>query len=108
MPADPPFSIDVTEEATDRWRIAVSGELDIATAPDLRTELRRCGRRGGEVVLDLRDVAFIDSSGIAMLVGIDAESRADGFGLSLLVSPPVRRVIELCDLQEILPVRATA
>jgi anti-anti-sigma factor len=57
------------------------------------------------VIVDARDVTFIDSSGLSMLIGADAESRNDGFGLSLLASRPVQRLIELCDLQDVLPVR---
>ena len=105
MPAAPPFAIDVTEESPECHRVAVSGELDMATAPEVRAQLRRSAREAREIVLDLRDVSFIDSSALSMLIGVDAESRSDGFGFALLAGVPVRRLIELCDLQDVLPVR---
>jgi anti-sigma B factor antagonist len=105
MSAVPPFEIDVIEEPDGR-RIAVRCELDVATAPGVREQLRRSAGEAREVVLDLREVTFIDSSGLSMLIGADAESRNDGFGLALLASRPVLRLIELCDLQDVLPVRS--
>ncbi|MCW2989901.1 MAG: spoI [Solirubrobacterales bacterium] len=105
MPASPPFEIVVHEEAAGRHRVVVSGELDLATVPDLRAQLRRTARAAKEVYLDLTDVTFIDSSGLSLLVGVDAESRADGFGFALEPGPVVLRLIELCDLQDVLPVR---
>jgi anti-sigma B factor antagonist len=105
MPAAPPFEIDVTDEPGGRKRVTVSGELDIATVPDLRARLRRTARETREVWLDLSEVTFIDSSGLSLLVGIDAESRADGFGFALEPGPVVLKLIELCDLQDVLPIR---
>ncbi|MFL5846081.1 MAG: STAS domain-containing protein [Solirubrobacteraceae bacterium] len=105
MSAVAPFEIVVTPEAGGRHRVAVSGELDLASVPSLRAQLRRTAREAKEVYLDLTQVTFIDSSGLSLLVGVDAESRADGFGFALQAGPAVLKLIDLCDLREVLPVR---
>jgi len=84
----------------------VSGELDLQTAPELEETLGRTAREAREVVLDLSEVTFVDSTGISLIVQTDAESRQDGFGLAMTVSPPVLRVLRLCDLERLLPIRA--
>jgi anti-anti-sigma factor len=107
MPADAPepFDIAVHDEENGTRRLRVVGELDLASAPQLRAEARRQARAARELVLDLRDVTFMDSTGLATLVGLDEESRNDGFGLAVLAGDPVRKVIELCSLEKILPLR---
>jgi anti-sigma B factor antagonist len=49
--------------------VVLTGELDVMSAPELRECLRRCIADGFfEITLDLADLRFIDSSGIAVLV----------------------------------------
>jgi anti-anti-sigma factor len=48
--------------------VTVFGELDTATAPQLRTALATAMEADGEIVIDLRGCTFVDSSGIAALV----------------------------------------
>lgn len=104
MSAVPQFQIAVTEDAPGRHRIAASGELDMFTVPDLRAQARRTARQAEHVCLDLRDVTFIDSSGLSLLVGLDAESRSEGFAFAIRPGPAVTRLIELCGLRGVLPV----
>lgn len=66
---------------------------------------RRAARHHAEVVLDLREVSFIDSSGIALLVGLDGDAHRDGFAVSILAGEAVLRVIDLCGLRDRLPLR---
>jgi anti-anti-sigma factor len=71
--------------------IGLDGELDIATAPALEqllTELER--DRWPTVVLDLRHLSFIDSSGIRAL--LTANRRIGGQGGRLVVRHPARCV----------------
>lgn len=52
-------------------RVAVRGELDLASAPTLEksvSEIEADGVRG--VILDLRDLVFIDSTGLRILIGL--------------------------------------
>jgi anti-sigma B factor antagonist len=77
--------------------VAVTGELDMGTAPLLDEHLERFQQDGvGTVVLDLRALSFLDPSGLHALV--DAKERAATNGRHLLVvgaSPSTRRVLEL-------------
>jgi anti-anti-sigma factor len=91
-----------TESAPGRTIIRVTGDLDLATAPELEREL--LGALGGssaEVVLDLAPVTFLDSSGLrAVLVGA---REAKAAGRRLLVLPgdgQALRVIELAQVGE--------
>ncbi|HLM18346.1 MAG TPA: STAS domain-containing protein [Acidimicrobiia bacterium] len=57
--------------------VHAAGEIDLATAPELRTCLKGLD---GLVVVDLRDVVFLDSAGIGVLIGARnrlAEDRGD-------------------------------
>jgi anti-sigma B factor antagonist len=61
------------------------GELDLATAPDLEAVLRARLDDGRRVVVDLRELAFMDSTGLRVLVA--AHARA-GDGRFAIVRPP--------------------
>jgi anti-anti-sigma factor len=108
MTAAPKFEIDVSPEADGRRRLAVSGELDLATVAELREAVRSAAAAAREVLLDLREITFIDSTGLTLLVNVDAESRADGFGLAIVPGPAVRRLAVMCALQDVLPLRDEA
>jgi anti-sigma B factor antagonist len=88
--------------------VAASGEYDLAEPPRLEetlVELAR-SRSSREVLLDLGDVTYLDSSGIAALWR--ANVVLDGADCSLvLVSPSeaVRRVLRLTDLEKWLEIR---
>lgn len=84
-----------------RVRVHASGELDIATVP----RLGECARahiqaRAETVELDLREVEFIDSTGIQLLLRLAAEGRRAGWTLTILPSDPVCRVVRLLGLQD--------
>jgi anti-anti-sigma factor len=78
-------------------RISPIGEIDIATTPVVEGHLDECEAAGvKQVVLDLREVSFIDSTGLRLILERDARSRADGFAFSLIAGPPtVQRLFDL-------------
>jgi anti-sigma B factor antagonist len=79
--------------------LSVRGELDLATAPVVEGELQRVEAEHEVVAIDLRQVDFIDSSGLHVL--IKARERAAGSGRRLVLlqgSPQVRRVLSLTGL----------
>jgi len=91
--------------------VAASGECDLAEAPRLEETLVGLARSRSscEVLLDLGDVTYLDSSGIAALWR--ANVVLDGAGCTLvLVSPSeaVRRVLSLTDVEKWLEVRESA
>jgi len=74
LPIPDAFTVRVEQ----RGRAAVvipTGELDLATAPALDGALSRAFQATGRVVLDLRELEFIDSSGLRTL--LTARKRAD-------------------------------
>jgi stage II sporulation protein AA (anti-sigma F factor antagonist) len=85
--------------------ITADGELDLATAPLLRARLDEASRDGRRVVADLRQVSFMDSTGLQVLMHAEDASREDGWTWTILASEAVMRVVELAALEERLPVR---
>jgi anti-sigma B factor antagonist len=84
--------------------VAVSGELDVFTAPRLTTQLDEVvRRRRGDVVIDLRDTEFIDSLGLHTLLNVQRRLARHSRGLTVVCGEgAVRRAIELARLTETL------
>lgn len=78
----------------------VSGELTLATAGQFARGLAEAERsRPALLVLDLRDVRFIDSTGLAALVAAHKRSARDRRRLILVVAPgTIQRLLELTGL----------
>ena len=83
-------------------RIELAGELDIATGPDLEQALETQLAQGvTDIVLDLRGVTFIDSSGLRVV--LVASRSATDEGRRLIVVPgdgQVLRVIRLAQVED--------
>lgn len=77
--------------------LALSGELDLATAPQLDRRLRDLGEpRPGRLLLDLRGLEFMDSVGLASIIRAQRSADAHGHRLSLRRgASQVERLIEL-------------
>lgn len=82
--------------------MSLVGELDIATAPRLESELRRVeGDRPSVLVIDLRQLSFIDSTGLRLLIGADVRAREDGRRMAFVPGPgSVHRVFQLALLDK--------
>ncbi len=88
----------VPSKAEGRVVLRVQGELDVASGNLLATELRKV-EEAPEVVVDLRDVTFLDSSGLAVLVHCDLRLRATGRAFALLIRDgQVRSLFEMTGL----------
>jgi len=85
-------------------RLTLSGELDMATAPDFEEAMLRALGARRPIVLDLRRLSFIDSAGLwAVTLGHTA-CRRRGIALSIeLGSGSVRQVFEATGLFDVLP-----
>ncbi|HKY57165.1 MAG TPA: STAS domain-containing protein [Aeromicrobium sp.] len=80
--------------------LRVAGEIDMASADELRDRLLACLERFESVEVDLGGVTFIDSSGLAALVRLRTESEMVGKAVALVkVSPAMARLLELTGLQ---------
>ena len=73
--------------------VAVAGELDIATAPELARTLRGLDRSGEFVTLDLRALTFIDVAGLRAIQDARRIASEDGRRLLILGPPPRGRAI---------------
>lgn len=69
--------LDITsDEQGEAARLALTGELDIASAPELESRLSAVEAGGVKtVVVDLRGLDFMDSTGLRVLVAADARAR---------------------------------
>jgi anti-anti-sigma factor len=95
------LSIDITPEGPSRVVIAVAGEIDLATAPQLTQCLLDHVDR--DVVLDLSAVTFLDSSGISALIrGREALRAADHSLQTMREQEHVQRVLEIAGIADLL------
>ena len=90
--------------------LALSGEHDLSTAPELRARLHELGDTSA-VIIDLDETTFVDSSILGVLVGglRRARERDVPFGLVLGTSahPAISRIFELTGLHDVFPIFAT-
>jgi anti-anti-sigma factor len=82
--------------------IALSGELDLAGAAALEQELARLeGESPGAIVLDMRAVHFMDSSGLRVIAVASQRAREAGRRLALVPgSEQVMRVFDITRMRE--------
>jgi anti-sigma B factor antagonist len=93
----PPHPFDVRLDDLGRVVVVhVQGEVDAATAPRLGEAINRLLARKRRIVLDLRDVDFMDLHGLAVMMRATRKARADG-GSFAIARPAqcVRRLVEL-------------
>ena len=90
------------EEEGPTVRLRLAGELDLSSAGDLESELKRIEDRGPQaVVLDLRDVRFMDSTGLRVVITADERAREGGWRFSVVPGPEaVQRVFRITRLEE--------
>lgn len=100
----PEFSIDREQLPLASWVVRVTGELDLYTAPQLENELETLIRADAmHVLVDLSDVPFLDSSGLAVLVAAARRLGRDRFALAGL-GLESRRVIEITGADRLLTI----
>lgn len=111
--SDSSGSIEVVDSGDDAVILVVAGELDIATAPELREKLIEQFSEGGRssVVVDLTSVSFMDSTSLGVLVGA-AKRAAAAEGWLRLVAPAgtkgrIRRTLAITGLDQVMPVYET-
>ncbi|GIJ23558.1 STAS domain-containing protein [Micromonospora lutea] len=86
--------------------LEVRGELDMATSPQLREGLQRLVDAGDhQVVVDLAEVGFMDSSGLGALVVMFKALREVGGRLCLAaVQPAVQSVLTITSVNRVIPI----
>jgi anti-anti-sigma factor len=80
------------------------GELDLATAGQVRTALQAETETHGRVTLDLGGLSFLDTSGLRLVLETAAAARRDGFDFVVLRGPPeIQRLFELAGVLDMVP-----
>jgi anti-anti-sigma factor len=85
--------------------LAPAGELDIASTPELELALAEATADAvAEIVLDLRELTFMDSTGLRALAQANARAGDHGIALSIIRGPrQIERVLEISGLSAMLP-----
>ncbi len=79
-----PFVCSWTKDGSGAVWVHLAGELDLATKPQLVRTLRRAQLQARVVVLDLRDLEFMDSSGAHAIINASMRARRLGSRLVIL------------------------
>jgi len=96
--------IDTRLDPTGAPIVIVSGELDISTAPSLEAIVASLTAEHPErLIFDLSDLRFMDSAGIAVLIGAAAKVNAVRLRNP---SQTIRRVVEITGLSAVLPIES--
>lgn len=84
------------------YTVALSGELDIATADQLTAALDGVSPASGErLVIDLTAVSFMDSTGLRVLIATNNAATDGGYELFIVTGDsPAKRVLELTRMDE--------
>jgi anti-anti-sigma factor len=91
--------VDVREHA--RPRVAVFGEIDIATVGLLRDALRTAAAASDVVTVDLSGVTFIGSTGLTLLLQMHAQAERDGRRIALTdVAGCVRWILQVSGCEQ--------
>ncbi len=85
--------VSVARSGHDAPVMALSGELDMATTRTMSDHLSELVRSGTDVVVDLRGLCFIDSSGLSALMA--ARQQSEDRGTTLTLRAPTRTVTRL-------------
>lgn len=89
-------------EQSGRTVIALSGEIDMEEAPKVRRALLDSMKQKRDILVDLSQVTYIDSSGIASLIeGLQVARKQKNDLVLVSVSQRARRVLELARLDKV-------
>jgi anti-anti-sigma factor len=97
-----PLSIRNTVRAG-RQCLAVTGELDLDSAGRLEEAVRQVCGSGNGLVIDLRKVTFMDSTGLRVLIVAATLCEEKGHELQIVPGEDIQRVLEMTGLDRVLP-----
>ena len=103
------FDIKTEKLGEDAYVIALAGEVDLYTAPELKQQLLEViGQGAKEVVVDLSDTTFIDSTTLGVLVGGVKRLRPNGGQVTLVCSDRnITKIFEITGLDKVFPIHET-
>jgi anti-sigma B factor antagonist len=105
---DQPFEI-TQKEHSGHPVIVVAGEIDVATAPELRDRLQAQVAAGhSTIIVDLLNVTFLDSTALGVLVGVLKRCReADGELQLVVTEARILKIFEITGLTEVFSISPT-
>jgi len=86
--------------------LAIEGEIDLSCSPELRLILHGYSKaKCPALILDFKDVAYVDSSALATLIEYVRDAQAFGGRLIIVqMSERVRTIFDIVRLGEFLPI----
>lgn len=85
--------------------IKLTGEVDLQTSPKAREQILQTLKNNQHVLVEMAEVEYIDSSGIASLVEGFQEAKSRNLTLALVnISASTRQVLQLARLDKIFPI----
>ena len=108
-PTHTPFSVEI-EPHREVVRVCPRGELDLATVEVLRERVEELTAAGfTRVLLDLRELTFIDSTGLRLVLELQRDAADERWELAVIEgSAEVRRVFEVTGLRTVVPFLETS
>jgi len=99
-----------TREADGTTIVAVGGEIDVYTAPKLRDKISELVATGSyDIVVDMHEVEFLDSTGLGVLVGGLKKVRAHDGSLRLVCNQDrLLKIFRITGLAKVFVIHATA
>jgi anti-sigma B factor antagonist len=99
------FSCEVVRNGGHDW-VRPAGDLDLDTVHRVEAALGRLREEGsGNLVLDLRGLTFMDSTGLRLVIRWHTAAQDEGFGFAIVPGPEVvQRVLRLTGMDAHLPV----
>jgi anti-sigma B factor antagonist len=103
------FDLKQQQLDDERLVIEVSGEVDLFTAPELKTMIGEGLEKGAsKVVIDLSETRFMDSSGLGVLIGAVKRLRdRDGQLTIVNVNENIAKTFEITGLDQIFTICST-
>ncbi|AWB90875.1 STAS domain-containing protein [Aeromicrobium chenweiae] len=97
------MSLTISDRSAGDFHVVeLAGDIDIESARELRAHIvERISDSSSRVVVDLTDVAFMDSSGLGALVGGWQMTREDGEFRIAGASPVVQRVLSITGMEQV-------
>jgi anti-anti-sigma factor len=103
--ATEPLTVRVERSGTNASIISLAGELDLSTIPTVEGRLLKELGSGRAVILDLDQLAFIDSSGIGLLIQAFRTTDDNGRLRTVIAQgSQVERVFRLAGVDRVLPI----
>src|SRR2546428_3644766 len=99
------FQLETVTIGQGDFLVALTGEVDLYTAPELKQELLRLVEEGAQrIIVDLTDTTFIDSTMLSVLLSTLKRLRPSGGQLGIVCSDRnIRKIFEITLLDRVFP-----